>query len=297
MKKEDFFEVLGELDDDVVKGAGILVKENTTGKAGRTGRLKWGAAAACLAVVLAVGAVYFSGVYGVKDDPVQSGPLGPLNIIEYNGAYYEIIDMTHTKILDVYQLPYEITTDMVGSPLGAGVDADWKQAERIMYQYVPYADIVTITPELKRERAQRAVYVVETGGDYSFALFCNFIGPDSNTHTEASEMFAVYGVDEAEDIACITIGGKKVSDLAKIRKIFDDLYHSRAMGNDDYQDAVFGGMSEEEQQALSIELADSMINIKITTTEGVAINNLKYYPTIDCVSWALNYYQLNSPIA
>ena len=68
------------------------------------------------------------------------------------------------------------------------------------------------------------------------------------------------------------------------------------MGNDDYQKAVFKGMSEDEQQALSIELADSMIEMKITTTEGVVINNLRYYPTINYVSWALNYYKLSSSI-
>ena len=35
----------------------------------------------------------------------------------------------------------------------------------------------------------------------------------------------------------------------------------------------------------------------IETAKGVAINNLCYYPTINYVSWALNYYKLGDPIA
>ncbi len=93
--------------------------------------------------------------------------------------------------------------------------------------------------EPNRERAQRAVYVVAGGGGYSFALFCNFIGSDSNTHTEAREMFAVYGVGEAEDIANITVGGEKVTDLARIQAIFDSIYNSGSMGNADYQDTIY----------------------------------------------------------
>lgn len=296
MKKEDFFEVLGELDDDIVSGAKTPAKGNANSKIRRSGWLKWGAAAACLAVVLAVGVPYISDICGLKGGPGQGDPVPPLKVIEYEGAYYEIIDMANTELLDTYHLPREITVGVVGDPLGTGLDGSGKQTERIMYQYLPYADIVTVTGGLNQERAQRAVYVVEEGEGYSFALFCNFIHLDSNTHEEASELFAVYGVDEAEDIAGIAIGGETVSDSARIQEIFDSLYHSRSMGNDDYQDTFFKGMSEEDQQALSIELADSMMKLRIITTDGVAINNLRYYPTINCVCWALNYYQLNDPI-
>lgn len=45
MKKEDFFEVLGKLDDDIVKGAKATVKKKMNRKA-------WGAVAACLCLVV-----------------------------------------------------------------------------------------------------------------------------------------------------------------------------------------------------------------------------------------------------
>lgn len=202
--------------------------------------------------------------------------------------------MTNTKILDAYNLPHEITTDMIGAVVGTGLSQNGGQ--KAFYQYEPYADIIAVTAEPEQKLAQRAVYIVKDGGSYSFALFCNFIFFDSNTHTQASEMFAVYGIDEAEDIANITIGSDKITDASKIKALFDSLYNSYSMGNDDYQNAIFKGMSEEEQQALSSKLADSAVRISIVTKEGVAINHITYYPTIGYVSWALNYYRLDNPI-
>lgn len=285
MTNEKLYEVLGDINEKHVKEA----REYRQTK--KPVWLKWGAMAACLCLVVGLAI----SVLNPKGGPSQD-PLRPLNVIEYNGAYYESIDMADRKVLDTYNLPYEITTDMVGSSLGAGMGANGEQTRQVFYQYMPYANIVTVTTELEQERAQRAVYIVEDGDAYSFALFCNFVPFDSNTHTEASEMFVVYGVDEAEDIASIMVGGDKITDADRIKALFDNLYNSHAMGNDDYQNVIFKGMSEEEQQALSIELADSMIEMRITTIEGVVINNLHYYPAINYVSWALNYYKLGSPI-
>ena len=286
MTNEKLYEVLGDINGKRVKEA------REYRKAKKPVWLKWGAMAACLCLVVGLAIP----VLNPKGGPGQDDPLRPLNVIEYNGAYYEGIDMTDTKTLDSFNLPHEITADMIGDSLGSGLDSAGEKTEQVLYQYVPYVDIVTITDELKQERAQRAVYIVEDGGAYSFALFCNFIGFDSNTHTEASAMFVVYGVDEAEDIASITIGKDQITDADKIKALFDNLNSAYAMGNDDYQNAVFKGMSEEKQQALSVELAESMIEIKIETAEGIAINNLCYYPTINYVSWALNYYKLGNPI-
>lgn len=52
MKKEDFFEVLGEMDDEIVQDAGSAVKGN---KNRRHAWAKWGAVAACLCLVVMLG--------------------------------------------------------------------------------------------------------------------------------------------------------------------------------------------------------------------------------------------------
>ena len=51
MRKEDFFEVLGELDDDIVKGAKITMKKD---KDKKPIWAKWGALAACLALIVSL---------------------------------------------------------------------------------------------------------------------------------------------------------------------------------------------------------------------------------------------------
>ena len=51
MRKEEFFEVLGELDDDIVNGVKTAAKEGANSQAKRSGWRKWGVAAACLCLV------------------------------------------------------------------------------------------------------------------------------------------------------------------------------------------------------------------------------------------------------
>ena len=64
MRKEDFFEVLGELDSDIVKEAKTLIKRKTNWKI-------WGVMAACLAVVAALGiGLLQSGLFGKSTDTV-----------------------------------------------------------------------------------------------------------------------------------------------------------------------------------------------------------------------------------
>ena len=73
MKKEELFEILGELDDDIVKEAGSNRKEH---KAGKPVWLKWGAAAACLCLA-AAGAFAAVRLWGLGGAPVP-GPNGTM---------------------------------------------------------------------------------------------------------------------------------------------------------------------------------------------------------------------------
>lgn len=69
MRKEEFFEILGELDGDIVKGVKISMKENTNSKVRKPGWVKWGALAACLCLVIGGAFLY----QNQKNEPV----LGP----------------------------------------------------------------------------------------------------------------------------------------------------------------------------------------------------------------------------
>ncbi len=98
MKKEDFFEVLGELDDDIVKGAKTTMKKKTNWKV-------WGTMAACLAVVIMASAAFLPIIRTEpnprKDDPVPEIVADIKNITIYylseNGAIeHEIVELNCT---------------------------------------------------------------------------------------------------------------------------------------------------------------------------------------------------------
>lgn len=272
MKKEKLYEAIGEIDDNYINDAHLTAKKNP-----RPLWMKWGAMAACLCLMLVAIIPFVSNIYQHKD------PVEPHDIVEFNGAYYEILDKENAKILKEYNLPKEITSDMVGDFVGASLDDKGNETKRFIHEYVPYSDA-----------EQKAVYVLKEGEKYSFALFCNYIYKDDSEYTEASEMFALYGVDNAEDIASITMDGKTIKDAGEIKAFFDALYNAYGMGNDEYQENIFQRMDEDKQQALAIELADSAIEIKIVTEAGIVINHIRHYPTINYVSWALNYYNLDA---
>lgn len=274
MKKEKLYEAIGDINENYINEAHLTAK-----KTARPTWLKWAAMAACLTLVVMVSIPFVSNIHQQKD------PSYAYDIVEFNGAYYEILDKDNAKILKEYNLPKEITSDMVGDFVGVCLDDKGNETKRYMYEYVPYSDA-----------DQKVVYVLKAGEKYSFALFCNYIYKTDSEHTEASEMFALYGVCSAEDIATITMGDKTIKDAGEIKVFFDSLYGSYAMGNEEYQKNIFQNMAEDKQQALAIELADSAIEIKIVTKAGVVINRIRHYPTINYVSWALNYYNVDASI-
>lgn len=280
--------MIGEADPEKVASAGKVL---TAKRRPRPAWRKWVRLAACLCLIagLAVSALRLK-------DLTQDSKVPSLDVIEYGGAYYEVIDTTRRKVLENYNLPHEITAEMVGPALGTGLGPgpDGERAERVLYQYAPYGDITASAGG--EERPQGAVYVVKKEGGYAFALFCNFVGPAREAHQAAAEMFAVYGVDQAADIQSVTIGRETVTDPVKIGEIFDALLAAPAAGNDGFQEAVFNGLSEAEQQALSHELADDRKEMQFLTEAGIVIRGLAYYPSFRYVEWAVNDYWLEKPL-
>ncbi len=282
MTAEKLYEVLGDIREDYVAAAHAPRKKKTPTW------VKWTALAACVALVVSAAVPFFSPRSGPGKETVP-----PLRIVEYNGALYEVLDMARTDLLDRYHLPHEITADMIGCSLGRdfGNGNEWVDE---LFLYTPYQEIHTDTWD--GTRPQRAVYVAKNGGSYSFALFCNYISFDGNTHQEASELLAVYGIDEAADIASVVFDKKIVTDPGQIEVFFNTLNTATSFGNEDYQRLIFGGLSEAEQEKLSTQLADGMVPIRLTTQAGLVTTTMHYYPIINYVYWSLNYYLIDTPL-
>ncbi len=233
-------------------------------------------------VCLNMTTLFRCGSAGVQDDNVS-----PLNVIEHNGAYYEQVDMNDTAFLDKYNLPHEISSDMTGAWLGSGTDPNGIRSWNL-YSYDPYSKIKT-----KDGRSVRSVYINEEDGIYSFVLFCNYTMSD---HTEFTELSAVYGIDEWQDIAEITIGDKNYTDEKDIKRLYENFVSSYAMGGDDF-DAVITDIVTDEFTHMDIlnELAATAENIRMISKDGVVTSQMTYYPTINYIEWALSYFRLNDP--
>lgn len=285
MTKEQLFVLLGEAEERAVRDAGEAGKK-------KAAPVRWAAAAACLALVLAAARLLSPHGGGQKD------PVRPIDVLEFSGAYYEILSPEEgedREILGAYQLPLTIPEEAVGADLGRGKDGQGNWSREVFHQYLPYAQVTTQLPN-GDIRHQRAVYVVEREGAYAYALFCNYLHYDGNSHEEIGELFAVYGIDEAADIAAVTFAGREITDRAEIQRLYTVLCSGRAMGNEDYQSLVFGDLSDEEQQNLAVTLADSAMELYMTTTEGLVTGKLSYMPSIGFVSMKLNYYLLEEPL-
>lgn len=284
MNAKKFSDAMSELDTKYVDEA-----LNYKKKAKKLSWIKWGALAACFALVLAVGIPQIANLIRPRGGPGQNDPLRPENVIEFNGAYYWVVDMSDTELLDDYNLPHVITSDMIGEELGNGLDENGNKTAEILYLYAPYADIFAG----EQKRSQRAVYISAENEEYAFALFCCFIHFDTNTHQEPSEMFVVYGVDSVEDIRIAEIDGQEVANPAEIEDLFENIYNAAALGNDDFQETVLDTMTEVEQS----ELMNSSVEISFITNDGLVIKNISYFPTINYISWGSSYYKLSEPVS
>lgn len=102
MKKEDFFEVLGELDDDIVKGAKITMKKKINWKI-------WGTMAACLCLVVGATAILWQNnspaggpsIPGSGDSGgMYSVAVYPASESEENVDTADVVSLTESEALD-----------------------------------------------------------------------------------------------------------------------------------------------------------------------------------------------------
>ena len=187
MKKEQISDALNMLNDDIIEETN---KVRANAKPNRKW-VKWGAVAACLclAVIIAIPMLHHKGGPGTQD-PVQN-----IAALEYNGKFYEAVKLP--EVLEKYGLPPEITADMAGEHIsylksdgGIGYKSTVSQTDIELYRYAP--------------AVCDGVYVLRDGDTWYAALFCSFYQFDSNTNCSLTELYRVYGIESADDIASIT---------------------------------------------------------------------------------------------
>lgn len=291
MNRDDLFMAIGEIDGDLVS----CVKSRHSHQNSFTWR-QFALAAACVALITgailsfalpaADGRTWLWGLLGQQ----EKGSADSLELLKdkapylehviiYDGAYYVCLDMSDTEKLKQRNLPHEIREqDLLGSAVHASTD-DGRPVK--LYAYMP---------------DQQAVYIAELEGKYTFAVFCNRIRENLLLYDTAQELFEIYGIHSAGDIECVEVGKKKLTSTDEIEKFYNVLCSAQAMGNDEWNTVVFGGLSEKENNDLCITLAETAQKISITSKRGMKANNIDYYPTINYIEWAINYYRLKGKI-
>ena len=286
MKKEHISDALNMLNDDIIEETN---KVRANAKPTRKW-VKWGAVAACLclAVIIAIPVLHHKGGPDTQD-PAQN-----IAALEYNGKFYEAVKLP--EVLEKYGLPPKITADMAGEHIsylksdgGIGYKSTVSQTDIELYQYAP--------------SVCDGVYVLRDGDTWYAALFCNFYQFDSNTNCSFTELYRVYGIESADDIASITEmkwnNEQEVGSPVRNRQEIDEFYHMTialaSYGNDDFQTEVFDGIPEENQQEAHTAFADDRRNLRIETASGLRFF-ISFYPNYDWIEGGgtMSYFKIDN---
>ena len=284
MSKDRVIDSLGRIDDDMIQKV-----ESLRQKKKRPAWNKWAAMVACLCLVIGIAIPVIHHKGGFEGDPAKE-----IAALEFNGCFYEAVDIP--EVLEKYGLPGEITADMAGEHVsylksdgGVGYEETSLETDIELYQYAP-------TP-------CRGVYVLRDGKKYMAALFCNFYQFDSNTNTELTELYRVYGIESADDIVSLTEMsssnqeeiGTPVTDRAEINEFYNMTIALWSYGNDDFQKLMFGGYPDEETlQKAYIAYADDQRNLRIKTTDGLCFF-ISFHPNYDWIEGGgtMSYFQID----
>ena len=273
MSKDIVIDSLTGIDDDMIQTVEALRQKKK-----RSVWLKWGVLAACICLVVSITIP----ILHYKAGPDKQDSAQTLAVLRFNGMYYEAVDVP--EVLEKYGLPSEITADMAGEHLeylisdgGAGYECTPIETDIELYQYAP--------------SPCRGVLVLRDGERWYAALFCNFYQFDSNTSVELTELYRVYGIESADDIASITeMGdsnwreiGKSVTDRQEISEFYDMTVALWSYGNDEYQELLYGDIPEEEQPEFHNAVAKDRRNLRIETTTGLRFF-IAFYPTYDWIN-------------
>ena len=211
-------------------------------------------------------------------------------MIEYNNAYYEVVDSRSIRLQN--GICEDITEDTAGEHIaylqGSDIFTESMTPTDIeLYSYSPYPC--------------DAVMVIKEKDKYSVAVFCNYISvtADGNVNMKVSELYRLYGIYSASDIIAISeaaVGkeswSNRVTDRAVINAFYDITLSLESYNNSGYQYALFNGKSEEEQQEISICMADSMRYLYIHTSGGLKLT-LHLYPEHGWLYASLTSYKMS----
>lgn len=181
--------------------------------------------------------------------------------------YYEIV--SDEKVISSRGLPQTITSDMMGAYIGECIIEENGKAAKA-YEYLGFKG--------------DSILIVELESRHYYLFFCNRY--ENNTPISMQELLNKYGL--TDNIATISVNGKATSlTTASLTK---ELSEAVAVTGNEFNEIIFSGKSEEEQQVISEKLAQERIEIIIrgNLSDTLVID---YYPSIGYGFSANTYYK------
>lgn len=266
---------------------------------------KWVAAAACFALVLAIGFPFAKDLF---ISPDQKDIVDAVVLIEYEDSYLEVIE--DAKTIKKFGLPSEITEDIIGNHI---VFLQKAVPEAEYSNYVVADETTNIELFEYKPAPYKAVRILRDGDKYYYAWFCNYL-VENNESLPIQTAFYVYGIDDATDIISITpvksdnywkANGKAITDTTIISDFYTEISKLSDFSFDEYHELVFADdLKKAEDEGggdigseLYSHVADDRKDILIETKDGLRFT-IQYYPSYGWINITntLSYYQMSSEI-
>ena len=272
MRKEDFFEVLGELDDDIVKEAKAPVKKQFHWKV-------WGTMAACLCAVW-IGSILYNTLRPIA-----------FNTMIANHNTDTTVHYTNIDIADRVACYHEVSID------------SRKLEKYVGEQYETTKEGIWYTPA----ETTNLKYLIrqESNGSYSLWVFSDFVVSEGASYTYGDVLKIIYGVNSVDDIISITttpsnsnntdlgtaiqkeIGAKEYTDRESIEAFYNIVanvicYGADSTSRDDDTRFTYSFSTDNKDKLTSGESTYGTRFIQVVLADGTTIDSWKYNALSGC---------------
>lgn len=259
MNAEGLMRAIGGISDRHIEEFAVVKPVSST----KSTWLKIVSIAACFAIIVGIANIALNFI----DRPtIDEAPEVQACIV--GDEYYELIK--DEKYIESRGLPQEITANMLGDYIGScRLESDGRVGKA--YDYLGYSG--------------DSVLILELENQYFYLFFCNPMNID--VVISMPDLLDRYGLKD--NITSISIDGKLL--VVNLESILDELTKANALTGNEFDDAVFKGKTEEEQQTIRKNMKPVEIVISGNSADVLVID---YYPSLGYAYCANTYYEITS---
>lgn len=288
MKEEKIFDSIADINEKYVAEARTNIVKKT-----HSVWIKWVAAAACFALVVAAGIPLINNITKGPDNEIVDSVL----LVQYDNAYYEIIE-NNPKFLERKGIVTDISKEVAGKHITyLKKESEAKRSDYIVSEEETNMELMEYAPA-----NQKAVRILRDGNKYYAAVFCSYLIEDAES-LPFDEAFKVYGISKAEDIKSIVsvktdneykANGAVVTDCDLIASFYNEIITLEKYGEDEFDKTQFTYDDENKADEYHGKFADDRNDFMIENADGLRFI-ISYYPTYDWVNASLTqtYYKLS----